>query len=145
MRSSARCVLGAVMVPCGPGLLAPSAGAVVIAPTVLTDDATVNGNCTLREAVRTRLARRGHVWPLRCSRTRGGSPRPVDGDDAGTVAGCDAGSVEIATTPVTPPPPSGATPPATAPPAPSTPTAEKCPKGEKLKKDRCVREKKRRK
>ena len=35
------------------GLFSPSAGAVVIAPTVFTDEAipTVNGNCTLREAV----------------------------------------------------------------------------------------------
>lgn len=32
--------------------LTPSAGAAIIVPTVFTDDLTVNGNCTLREAVR---------------------------------------------------------------------------------------------
>ena len=51
MTKRVRMVLGAVASICAFGLLATSAGAAVIAPTVFTDDITVNGNCTLREAI----------------------------------------------------------------------------------------------
>ena len=51
MRNGSRTVLVAIVAGFTWGLLATSAGAATIAPTVFTDDITVNGNCTLREAV----------------------------------------------------------------------------------------------